>query len=252
MTRHLDETRRLLHEFMLKHKHVALMFSAGKDSGACLKLLRTDYLDRVTVIWANPGRAYPETVEYMLGIRRTVPHFIVAKGDQPNYVREHGRPADTVPFEATHWGHVASRNTGPRLVHITECCGNNMWTPMQYAIRECRATGVIQGQKRVDEWRSPGTNGVQLNGCEYHYPIFEWTPQQVIEYLGDDMPPSYKRGLPSSLDCMDCTAYLRHNRGRLRDLRERHPEVYAEIEPTVRWMHLQAMRNLNDLMEVFE
>lgn len=246
---HLDETQLQLSEFVDKHNRIALMFSAGKDSGACLKLLRP-YIYRVFVIWANPGRAYPETLDYMKRIAGTVPpgHFIVAPGNQPNYVREHGYPADTVPFEATLWGHVITRSSGPRLLHVTQCCGVNMWAPMQQAIAECGATGVIQGQKECDEWRSPGTNGARLGMGEYHYPLFKWTNDEIIDYLGDDIPPSYNRGLKASLDCMTCTAYLRHNPGRLRDLEQQHPEVYAEIRPVLRWMRMQATINAADLM----
>lgn len=242
-----DSTPQLLDAFMGRHKRVALMFSAGKDSAACLKLLRP-YIEQVVVIWANPGRPYPETTEYMQHIAGTVPRFVVANGNQPEFVRTNGYPADAVPFEATPLGRTVSRSDGPLLVQLHECCSRNMWGPMQLRIIDSNATGVIQGQKECDEWRSPGMNGARLNGCEYHYPLFKWTNEEVIEFLGDDIPPSYKRGLKSSLDCMTCTAYTAHGPGRLRDLEQQHPEVYAEIRPIVRWMRLRAVANAADLM----
>jgi PP-loop superfamily ATP-utilizing enzyme len=42
-----------------RHAKAILFFSGGKDSLACLHLLR-EYWDRVLVVWANPGEALPE------------------------------------------------------------------------------------------------------------------------------------------------------------------------------------------------
>ena len=243
---HLDATAEQLLAFVGRHQKIALMFSAGRDSAACLKLLRA-FIQRVYVIWADPGNPYPETIEYMKRIAGTVPHFFIARGNQPHFVKSVGRGADIVPFEAAALGHTITMSEGPRLVHTSDCCGANMWAPMNRTITDSGASGVIQGVKECDEWRGPMHSVIR--GCEYHYPIFKWTTEEVMEFLGDDVPPSYQRGLKSSLDCMDCVGYLRHNPGRMRDLESRYPETYSEIRPVLRWMKHQAMRNLNDLME---
>ena len=56
-----------------------------------------------------------------------------------------------------------------------------------------------------------------------------------------------RRGLQSSLDCMTCTAYLKHNPGRLAELRERHHEAWAEIEPVITWMRDAAREHLKTM-----
>ena len=55
---------------------------------------------------------------------------------------------------------------------------------------------------------------------EYIQPLRDWTDAQVLEFLGDRLPPGYAHGLTGSLDCMTCTAYLSRNPARLRYLRE--------------------------------
>jgi hypothetical protein len=78
-------------------------------------------------------------------------------------------------------------------------------------------------------------------------PLYEWSDQQVFDYLGDDVPPSYKRGLHTSLDCINCTAYLAENHGRIAELREAHPDVYAEVEPVIHWMRDITRQHLDAL-----
>ena len=47
-----------------RHERIALQVSGGRDSIACLYLMRP-YWDRVTVYWLDTGAAYPETVSLM-------------------------------------------------------------------------------------------------------------------------------------------------------------------------------------------
>ena len=47
---------------MQGHERVALELSGGKDSVACLYLLRHQ-LHKITVYWLNTGDAYPETLD---------------------------------------------------------------------------------------------------------------------------------------------------------------------------------------------
>jgi 3'-phosphoadenosine 5'-phosphosulfate sulfotransferase (PAPS reductase)/FAD synthetase len=56
-----------------RHKpgKAVLQFSGGKDSLACLLLLRP-WWDRLTVMWVNTGAAFPETLELMEAVRSRV------------------------------------------------------------------------------------------------------------------------------------------------------------------------------------
>ncbi|GAB3773747.1 hypothetical protein GCM10028796_46700 [Ramlibacter monticola] len=235
-----------LADFLARHERILLMFSAGKDSAAVLKLLRP-HLARVMVTWVNPGHPYPETLDYMSHVQRSVPHFQMVLGQQPAFVARHGHPADLVPFEATPLGRIAADTSAPMLVPLEVCCRANLWGPMRQAVIDYGATGCIRGDKACDPLHANVVHGEVREGVEYHFPLLHWSDDQVREYVGDDIPASYRRGLRTSLDCMNCTAYLHENPGRLADLREHYPQAWAEVQPIVHWMrditrrHLTAM-----------
>ncbi len=236
-----------LAEFMNRHDRVALMFSAGKDSAACLKLLRGPWLRKVVVIWANPGRPYPEVVEYMREVRQSVPHFVEARGDQRRWVQMHGWPADLVPFEATPIGRQTVHN--PRVISLVpavECRWANMWEPALWAVRASGASGVIKGEKLCDS-PLPFPLETVSEGREYFRPLLHWSHADVLDFLGDDLPPGYARGLKASLDCMTCTAFLSRNPQRLRELKDVAPAAYAEVEPVLDYMRRSTAEHLHRL-----
>lgn len=219
-----------MESFFARHERVALEFSGGKDSLAVLYLAEP-WWDRLDVVWANPGNPYPEIVESMARIREMVPHFHEVKGDQPEFIRKWGHPTDILPFEATHFGRGLVPTRGLRLVPFYDCCWANLWRPMHEFILERGYTGVMRGNKNSDG--APGLHrSGTVAGIEWFYPIENWTDADVFEFLGDRAPPYYRDGrMRTSLDCINCTAWLRENRGMLRDLRQNYPETYAEIHP---------------------
>jgi len=208
----------LLDSFFSRHQRVMLQFSAGKDSAAVLWSLRP-YWDRIDVVWCNPGAPYPETLIYMQQIEKLVPRFICVLGDQPNDISANGWPVDIVPMESTRIGMIASDKQGILLRPFWECCNNNFWKPMADLVIQGGYTGVIRGQKDADKLKSPVRSGHVVDGVEYLYPIESWTDLDVFEFLGEErLPASYKRGLASSLDCINCTAYTIDNPGKAADL----------------------------------
>ena len=99
-----------------------LEFSGGKDSIACLMLLK-DELHDITVLWADSGDAFPETVEQMEKVREMCPNFQIAKGNQPELIKENGYPADKERlYNASSMrgqlGHVVSVATSIRTVWV--------------------------------------------------------------------------------------------------------------------------------------
>jgi phosphoadenosine phosphosulfate reductase len=237
-----------LADFLSRHERVVLLLSAGKDSAACLKMLRP-HLSRVLVAWVNPGSPYPETVQYMSRVQRSVPHFQMVLGHQPQFIARNGYPADVIPFEATPVGRIATRSTGPLLAPLESCCRANLWEPAQRVVTDYGATGCIRGDRAREHLHSDATNGSTRDGVEFFFPVWDWSDQQVYDYLGDEVPPSYKRGLRSSLDCINCTAYLAHNPGRLADLRTHYPAAWAEVGPIIHWMRDAARRHLSAFEE---
>jgi len=217
-------------DFLSRHDRVMLQFSAGKDSAVTLELLKP-YLDKIDVVWCNPGNPYPETLEYMERIAKAVPHFKCVLGSQPQSVAFSGWPVDVVPLDHTAKGNALAGEATIRLRPFWECCEANMWKPMQDEVIRGGYSGVIRGQKEVDRLKNPLPSGTVVEGVEYFYPIDDWTEGQVVEFLNtyDLWPESYKRGLKASLDCMTCTAYCRDTPGRLKDLRHIDIEAWRRV-----------------------
>lgn len=236
--------------FMNRHDHVALMFSAGKDSAACLKLLQP-WLNRVTVIWANPGRPYAEVVAYMSRVRSRVWHFVEAKGNQPEWIKANGWPVDSVPFQATPLGRRLLPDPHAfTLAPAIACRAANMWEPALWAVRASGASGVIKGEKLCDR-PLPQPLETVFEGREYLRPLLQWTDAEVLDYLGPDgLPPGYARGLTASLDCATCTAFLDRNPQRLRELRQIDPAAHAEVAPVLRYMRDGAEHYLEHLNNI--
>ena len=241
-------TREAFLDFFSAHDKVMLQFSAGKDSAACLWLLE-EFWDQMDVVWVNPGNPYPETLRYMERISKLVPRFKVVLGKQPQDIAQHGWPADVVPMEATQIGQQMTGDTGPRLRPFWECCWNNMWGPMLEEVTRGGYDGIIRGQKLADSLKGPLRTGSQVDGVEYFHPLEDWTDEQVKKFLGDRLPDSYKRGLPSSLDCMDCTAYAKENAGRIADLEAIDETSWVKVTVIHKHLldsldaHLTAIRN---------
>lgn len=223
-----------LADFMERHQRVALMFSAGKDSAACLKML-WPFIDCVTVIWANPGRPYPEVVEYMASVRSRVPRFVEAKGNQPLWIEANGWPVDVLPWEATPMGRACHRDPKAIPLVTSEACRwANMWEPALHAVRSAGVSGVIKGEKLTDRPLPPLQT--VFEGREYFRPLLHWSDADVYDYIGPDLPPGYARGMKGSLDCMTCTAYVGKNPQRLIDLRSTNPAAFAEVVPVLRYV----------------
>ena len=241
-------TREAFLDFFSTHDKVMLQFSAGKDSAACLWLLE-EFWGQMDVVWVNPGNPYPETLRYMERISKLVPRFKVVLGKQPQDIAQHGWPADVVPMEATQIGQQMTGDTGPRLRPFWECCWNNMWGPMLEEVTRGGYDGIIRGQKLADSLKGPLRTGSQVDGVEYFHPLEDWTDEQVKKFLGDRLPDSYKRGLPSSLDCMDCTAYAKENAGRIADLEAIDETSWVKVTVIHKHLldsldaHLTAIRN---------
>jgi phosphoadenosine phosphosulfate reductase len=231
--------------FFSRHKKVALSFSAGKDSAACLHLLRP-WWDRLTVVWGDPGDPHTETIEYMCEIAKLVPHFVRVPGNQISFMRACGIAVDAVPFEGTDIGRFATRVQAPKVALASYCCGENLWGPLHRYLRENAFTGVIRGQKDSDTLQGI-QSGEVIEGVEYFYPVESWSDEDVFEFLGDMAPKSYSRGAKSSLDCRYCLAYGVENPGRLEYLQKYEPEAYALLKPVAVWLKQTLIKHADNL-----
>lgn len=233
--------------FFSRHERVMLQFSAGKDSAACLYLLEP-FRDRLTVAWMNPGNPTQEVTTYMERIAKLVPHFLEVKGKQPEWIRQNGYPVDVLPFPSTRLGRVANDTQVVRFAPAESCCRANMWEPMAAAVIAGDYTAVIRGQKACDSLKIPVVSGTVIDGIEYCFPLESWSDEQVFEFIGPNLPPGYARGLHSSVDCKNCTAYAEEHRGLAEDLSYEEPEAAAEI----RTVHAELHRQLSDYLETLK
>ena len=213
----------------------ALQFSGGKDSLACLYLLRPVW-QHIYVVWVNSGAAYPETVEQMAQIRALVPHFIEVNADQPSQIAREGFPSDLVPISFTRFGQDTRPQNDTRIQPWVTCCRDNLWIPLHKTMLDLGITTIIRGQKTTDYRTAPLKSGSVIDGIEYLFPIEDWTDQDVMDYLIAEgvTVPAYYEWSDTSLDCTTCTAYLDERRHELWNMQFVHPEIWKEVEPRLR------------------
>lgn len=201
----------------------ALAFSGGKDSWACLHLVR-ETLD--CAIFVDTGFAYPDTIEQVNLAAALLPMHIVQSHRAAQNERE-GLPSDVVPVE---WTTLGQRMTSDKSVTIQsqfQCCYENLARPLLQKAHELGVTELVYGQRSDEAHRSTSHDGDSVEGIVRRHPIEGWTRQQVLDYLATNMtiPPHFSL-THSSLDCYDCTGFTAASRDRVAWMRERYPERY--------------------------
>lgn len=208
-----------------RHQRIALQFSGGKDSLACLYLLR-DKLDLVTVYSLNAGDRMPETQAVIDAVRPWIPHFVEIRSDVSAWIDANGLPSDVVPTCSTWMGRVIGLSDTP-IVDRFECCMRNVMLPMYERMKADGVTCIIRGQKDADMARRPLQSGDSIDGFEFYYPIEDWTHAQVFSYLkevGAPISPVYET-MNTSPECMKCSAWW--DDGRAQYLKAHYPEAHA-------------------------
>lgn len=212
-----------------RHERIALQLSGGRDSLACLHLLRP-YWDRLTVYWCNTGDTFPETRAIMQVVALKVPRFVEIAGRQPEVIAMFGLPSDIVPSSRTPLGVMVSGQPAQILQDRYSCCALSMMDPTHKRMLADGITLIIRGQKNADSLKSPVRSGTVIDGIEFLFPIEDWSAQQVNDFLRDQgvsMPRFYTM-LNSSPDCMTCSAWWEE--GKAQYLKQYHPDAYAEVQ----------------------
>lgn len=224
-----------MQDFFDRHEKVALMFSGGKDSIACLHLIK-NYLDKTTVVWVNTGASFPEIEALMEETRQQVPHFLEIKTNQPESIKSKGYPVDVVPVNYTVLGQSVTSIKDFKVRSYFECCAENFWLPCDAEVRKLGITGVIRGQRQSEGHRAPIKSGYVENGIEYNFPIESWSDSEVIDYLkSKDVVIDERLSMShSSLDCWNCTAYMAESKDRFNYIKKHHPAKYQSIVETVK------------------
>jgi phosphoadenosine phosphosulfate reductase len=186
---------------------IALAFSGGKDSLACLHLNK-DRLHEITVLWVNTGNNYPDTLETINQVKSMCTSFIEIKSARDAQNDVYGLPSDIIPFENTKFGQNVTGKTETLIQPYFACCYDNITKPLMDKCKELGVTELISG-KRDDEHHKSSDGGM-VDGILHTHPIHDWTSEQVLEYLSFYMElPKHFNFSHSSLDCYDCSAYLK-------------------------------------------
>ena len=210
-----------------RHEKIALQCSGGKDSLACLHLLK-DYWPKLTVYFLNSGDAFPETLAVINNVARTVPNFVEVKGNVHGVHTAFGIPSDIVPASSTAFAHMIDVNADK--VMITDrytCCAHSIMYPLHQRMLDDGITLIIRGQKACDSYKSPALSGAIIDHLEFFFPLENWTDKEVYEYIvkHDIALPLLYDDLTSSADCLTCTAWLSEGRGKY--LNTYHPKSHV-------------------------
>lgn len=191
-----------------RHERIALQFSGGKDSIACLLLL-AEHLNKITVYHLDSGDTFPETREFVREVADSVPHFVTVPGRVKAVTAQYGIPSDIVPCGSSWAGQLAGDTDVPMLSRY-ECCFMSIQQPMHERMVADGVTLIIRGQKNSDAHTGPYQSGDVVSGVEFLYPLADWTDEDVFDYLHLNdvkLPRFYEEGLPSAPDCMTCSAW---------------------------------------------
>lgn len=209
---------------------MGLAFSGGKDSWACLWLLR-DRLDEVTVLWVDTGKNYPELLETVDRARALCPHFVTIEADRDAQNAREGIPADVVPIQ---WTRIGQQFSGEKPVTIQPyltCCFENIAKPLHEAAKGLGITHLVRGQRNDEGHKGAARHGSVVDGITFLQPIEGWTEQDVLRFVERHMDvPAHFRLKHTSMDCYDCTAYRMDSADRVAFMREHHPGLYAKYQ----------------------
>lgn len=209
-----------------RHEKIALSFSGGKDSLACVYLLR-DQLDRITIYHNDTGDLLPEVMEVVEHVKAFAPHFVHVRGDVNAWIAEHGLPTDLLP----HGAHDVGRAMGEhqlRLVARYDCCYQNLMRPLFDRVVADGNTLLIRGTKAVDMKRLPLRSGESGGGIELFYPLQDWSHDAVFDYLRSVGAPICRvyDHVTNSPECARCSAWWSESRAAY--LKRYHPAAFAD------------------------
>ena len=207
---------------------IGLAFSGGKDSWSCLQLYK-DQLEDITVLWVNTGKNFPEALQSVELAKAICPNFIEIKVDSEAQINAYGLPSDIVPCANTMLGETITGKVEQRVQAYFNCCYENIAKPLHAKAKELGITHMISGKRNDEGHLSSHSNGEEADGIIQLHPNENMTKQNVLDYLKSVMEvPKHFYLEHSSLDCYDCSAYLKDTKDISEWAKINHPLLYKE------------------------
>jgi len=227
-------------------RRVALQFSGGKDSLACLYLLRPFVERGLPVYWTHTGDTIPETLAIIEQVRQWIPDFRVIEADVLGWKAAHGLPSDIVTAQSTWMGRQYAM-TDAALVGRFDCCWANLMQPMHERMLQDGVEVVIRGTKLADTGRVPA------QGATEHYdvrlPLVDWSHAQVFDYLEQVGAPRSAvydsfRSI-SAPECLHCSAWW--DDGKAAYLKQLHPDKLGQYQVSLQTIRTELARRMDEL-----
>ena len=210
--------------------------SFGKDSSVILHGLKP-WLDRVLVVFIDCGGLYPDIEAWAREKGSELPHFAYVKtpGDIWEYIDANGFPLDVDVPELGRFGKILGADEVAQKHKIqpwTNCIYDRFWVTLNDIIKRTKPdlliTGEHQSDRPVHKWTSFTEDG---SGIKMTRPIFDWTDEDVWEYIDFwelELTKSYQGRQKERRDCWLC---LGHDitAQRVRELREDWPHLYHRL-----------------------
>lgn len=240
----------MMQEVLAKHERIALSFSGGKDSLACVYML-LPYKDRITIYHLDTGDLLPETREIVDHVRGFWPRFVTIQGNVNEWIAVNGMPTDLLPYGSHPIGRAFGQES-TQLVPRYDCCYLNLMRPVHERMKADGITLVIRGTKLTDEKKLPADSGDTPDGVEIFLPIRDWSHQQVFDYLRSVGAPVNRiyDHVTNSPECARCSAWW--NEKRAAYLREFHPALFRDYADRLRVVSAALREPLGNLMREME
>jgi len=228
----------------MKQMHLELMDEAekpiffcsfGKDSSVVLDGIRP-WLQKTMVVFVDCGGTFPDIVEWAKQTGSKLPHFMIinAAGNIWDDIAAKGWATDVEIADLGRHSHLMMREEVARRHKVrpwTECTMERFWIPAYAFSSMYQPDLFISGEKVIDRPYATDWNERTHGASKAIRPIFDWTDEEVWEYIDAhniQLPKTYQGRQEDRPDCYLCFGHGL-TVGRVRYLRDNFPGLFSKI-----------------------